>query len=411
MRILYISQYFPPESGATQTRAFEMTRNFVRLGHAVTVISEFPNHPIGIIPEAYRGRWWERDEMEGIDIIRVWVKTSRTKNLRTRLFFYLTFMVNAFLAGLFLTHGRYDLIYASSPPLFVGGAAVWLSKIKRTHLVFEVRDLWPESAVALGELQDQKSIILATKLEKLCYRSASRIIVVTQGIYDRLINRGIPADKLVLIPNGANTELFTFNPEHRNASREYLNLQDKFTVIYTGIFGIAQGLESVVEAAQLLKDNTQIQFLLIGDGPRREKIESLVNHYQLQNMTLLPHLPREEIPQYLSAADIALVPLVDQEIFKGALPSKMFDAWACSRPILLSVDGEARQLMEQIHGGIFIQPGSATAIAEILPELMKKPDFLTQMGNNGRAFTALHYSRSQLAERLLSHLIELTQED
>ena len=196
--------------------------------------------------------------MEGIDIIRVWVKTSRTKNLRTRLFFYLTFMVNAFLAGLFLTHGRYDLIYASSPPLFVGGAAVWLSKIKRTHLVFEVRDLWPEFAVALGELQDQKSIILATKLEKLCYRSVSRIIVVTQGIYDRLINRGIPADKLVLIPNGANTELFTFNPEHRNASREYLNLQDKFTVIYTGIFGIAQGLESVVEAAQLLKDNTQI---------------------------------------------------------------------------------------------------------------------------------------------------------
>lgn len=137
----------------------------------------------------------------------------------------------------------------------------------------------------------------------------------------------------------------------------------------------------------------------------------MVNHYVLQNMTLLPHLPREDIPRYLSAADIALVPLVDQEIFKGALPSKMFDAWACSRPILLSVDGEARQLMEQIHGGIFIQPGSATAIAEILPELMKKPDILTQMGNNGRAFTALHYSRSQLAEQLLSHLIQLTQED
>ena len=126
--------------------------------------------------------------MEGIDIIRVWVKTSRTKNLRTRLVFYITFMVNAFLAGLFLTHGRYDLIYASSPPLFVGGAAVWLSRIKRTPLVFEVRDLWPEFAVALGEIQDQKSIKLATKLEKLCYRSASRIIVVTQGIYDRLIN-------------------------------------------------------------------------------------------------------------------------------------------------------------------------------------------------------------------------------
>jgi glycosyltransferase involved in cell wall biosynthesis len=193
MRILYLSQYFPPEAGATQTRAYEMAVNWVRLGHQVTILTEFPNHPSGIIPSSYKGKLYERTSLEGVEVLRVWIKASPKKNYFNRMLFYLTFMLNAIIAGLFLTRGKFDLLYASSPPLFVGGSALVLSKIKRIPLIFEVRDLWPESAVALGELNNRMSISLSTKLEESCYRRAVQIVVVTHGIYDRLIQRGIPS--------------------------------------------------------------------------------------------------------------------------------------------------------------------------------------------------------------------------
>ncbi len=211
MRILYLSQYFPPEAGATQTHAYEMAHNFVRLGHAVTMLAEFPNHPSGIIPAEYSGKLYERADLDGIDVIRVWVKASPIKSFRSRMLFYLTYMLNASLAGLFLARQPYDLVYASSPPLLVGGAALFLSKIRRLPLVFEVRDLWPESAVALGELTNPRSIALAARLEEACYRNARRVVVVTQGIFDRLVERGISPDKLSLVPNGANVEMFQYS--------------------------------------------------------------------------------------------------------------------------------------------------------------------------------------------------------
>ena len=212
MRILYLSQYFPPEVGATQTRAYEMARYLVSQGHQVTMIAEIPNHPMGIIPPEYRGKWYERTLLDGIDVIRVWVKTSPVKTFRTRMAFYLSYMVNATLAGL-LAHGPYDALYATSPPLFVGGAALALSWLRRIPLFFEVRDLWPESAVALGELNSPRAIALAEWLERTCYRRAEQIVVVTQGIYRRMLERGYPLEKLTLILNGANTELFQFQPE------------------------------------------------------------------------------------------------------------------------------------------------------------------------------------------------------
>ncbi|HEC33773.1 MAG TPA: glycosyltransferase WbuB, partial [Chloroflexi bacterium] len=175
MRVLYLSQYFPPEVGATQTRAYEMATGLIRAGHQVTMLTEVPNHPEGIIRPEYRGRFWTRETLDGIDVIRVWVKTAPVKTMRTRLAFYLTYMLNATLAGLVLARGRYDVVYATSPPLFVGGAALALSLLRRIPLVFEVRDLWPESAVALGELENPRFIRWATWLEECCYRRAWRI--------------------------------------------------------------------------------------------------------------------------------------------------------------------------------------------------------------------------------------------
>ena len=404
MRILYISQYFPPEAGATQTRAYEMARNWVRLGHAVTMLAEVPNHPSGVIPPAYRGKLYERANLEGIDVIRVWVYTSPVKNFLKRMAFYLTFMLNATLAGLLLARGHYDLIYVSSPPLFTGGAALALSYLRRIPMIFEVRDLWPESAVALGELSNRRAIALSTKLEEACYRRAQKIVVVTQGIYQRLLERGLPAEKLQIVTNGANVEMFQYDDQARQQLRRELGLEGRFVAVYAGIHGVAQGLESVVEAARLLQNEPEIHILLVGDGPKRAEVQALAQQYGLTNLTLLGEKPRDQMPAYLSAADVSLIPLRKLELFKGALPSKLFDAWACERPVLLSVDGEARRVLEAAGGGWFIEPGDPQALAGSLQKLKADPAACRRMGRAGREYTGQHYSRRALAEQLMREI-------
>lgn len=408
MRILYLSQYFPPEAGATQTRAYEMARNLVQLGHRVTMLTEVPNHPAGIIPPEYRGKLYELAELEGIDVIRVWVKASPVKNFRSRMLFYLSFMINATIAGLLLARGRYDLIYATSPPLFVGGAALALSALRSIPLVFEVRDLWPESAVALGEISNPRAVRLATRLEEACYQRAKRIIVVTDGIRSRLIQRGIPDEKLVLIPNGANVEIFRYAPQERERIRRELNIKETdFVAIYAGIHGIAQGLETLVESARILQNQDDVKIILVGEGPKKAEVAGLAAGYDLPNLLLLDQQPREQIPGFLSAADTAVIPLRNIELFHGALPSKLFDAWACRRPVLLSVDGEARRVMDEAQGGLFVQPENPQALADAIMELKRDPAKREAMGYNGRAYTERRYSRKALAERLASSLESL----
>lgn len=405
MRILYLSQYFPPEAGATQTRAYEMATGLVRAGHQVTMLAEIPNHPQGIVHPAYRRKAWVRRDLESIDVIHVWVKASPVKTLRTRMAFYLSYMFNATLAGLTLARGHYDVIYATSPPLFVGGAALALSNLRNMPLVFEVRDLWPESAVALGEVRNPRFIRWATALEERCYRRARRIVVVTQGIYDRLVERGIPEEKLALIPNGANTDLFRYRPEAGRAVRRELGLEDRFLVIYAGIHGIAQGLETVLEAADRLRDQPHVHVLMIGDGPCKAALLEQKEGMDLPNVTMLDARPREIIPAYLSAADAALVPLRKVELFKGALPSKIFDAWACECPVILSMQGEAREVLERAEAGVYVEPESPSALAQAILELAGNPRQLQRYGRNGRRFVEAHYSRQAQARRL-THLLE-----
>lgn len=406
MRILYLSQYFPPEVGATQTRAYEMARYLVANGHTVTMVTEVPNHPSGIIPYEYRGKLYERADLEGIDVLRVWVKASPEKTFATRMAFYLTYMVNATLAGLALAHGQYDLIYATSPPLFVGGAALALSTLRRTPLVFEVRDLWPESAVALGEMTNPRAVALAGKLEEMCYNRARRVVVVTEGIQRRLAERGF-RDKVVLIPNGANPSQFQPDREGAAALCADLGLKGKFLVLYAGIHGVAQGLETVLETARQLQGQApDVHFLFVGEGPKKQELLALRSHWGLANVTMLAEQPRARMPAYLSAAHVALVPLRRLEIFQGALPSKMFDAWACGCPILLSIGGEARQVLERADAGVFVEPEDAGQMAQALLQLKGEPERLHRYGENGRRFVEEHYSRQRLAARLEALLLE-----
>ncbi len=410
MRILYLSQYFPPEVGATQTRAYEMAMGLVGAGHHVTMLAEVPNHPEGVIRPEYRRRFWTRESLDGIDVIRVWVKTSPVKTMRTRMAFYLSYMINAALAGLLWARGRYDALYATSPPLFVGGTALFLSVLRRIPLIFEVRDLWPESAVALGELRSPRFVRWATWLEESCYRRARRVVVVTQGIRDRLIERDIPADKLALIPNGANTDMFQPQPQAGQQARREWGLDDRFVVLYAGIHGIAQGLETVLQAAQQLADAPHIHFVLIGDGPCKADLLRLKDELALTNVTMLPARPRDQMPACLSAANLALAPLRRLELFKGALPSKMFDAWACGCPVLLSIDGEARQVLHEAQGGEFVPPESAGEMAAAIRLLAAQSDVCRQYGLNGRQFVERHYSRQAQARQLVALLADTSRD-
>lgn len=400
MRILYLSQYFPPEVGATQTRAYEMARYMVTQGHHVTMLTEVPNHPKGIIPPEYQDKWYEQAVLDGIDVRRVWVKTSPQKNFYTRMAFYLSFMGMATLAGLFKAEGRYDLIYATSPPLFVGGAALALSYLRQLPLVFEVRDLWPELAVAMGELKNPLAITLAEWLEKACYRRAKKIVVVTRGYYERMQARGYPVDKLAVITNGTNADLFQFKPAAGQELRQKLGLSDKFIAIYAGLHGLAQKLDTVLEAATQLTDHNDIHFLFVGEGPVKQEIVAQATQQGLPNVTFHPEVPRQQMPVFLSAANAALVPLYRSNLAAIALPSKMFDAWACQCPTLVSVDGEARQVLGEAGAGLFVEPENAQALAAAILKLKNDPVAAQEMGLKGRRFVTEHYSRQAQAQQL-----------
>ncbi|GBE26231.1 alpha-D-kanosaminyltransferase [bacterium BMS3Bbin03] len=396
LRILYISQYFPPEVGATQSRAFDMAYYLSERGHKVTVLCEFPNHPSGILPARYRRKFWERRRMRRFRVCRCWVYATPQKTFVTRLLFYLSFMCSSIAAGLFL-RDKFDVVYTTSPPLFVGVSGYILSRLKNAKFVFEVRDLWPESAVALGELRNPGFIKRAGKLETFFYRKAEKIVGVTSGILENLMNRGVNPEKLQLIKNGTNIHLFKNRGDHK---KDDLNLRGRFVVGYFGIFGLAQGMEQLCELAERMKIYPDVHFLFVGDGPKKQNVLDLKSEKQLTNLTILNEIRREEIAEYISACDAALVPLRKNELFTGALPSKMFDNMACERPIILSVAGEAQKVLKDAESGIFVEPENTAQMMEAILKLKSDPELCKRMGRNGRRFVEKYFSRKKLALEL-----------
>jgi glycosyltransferase involved in cell wall biosynthesis len=403
IRILYLSQYFPPEVGATQTRAYEMARYLAAQGHRVTMLTEVPNHPSGLIPPAYRGKLWERAPLDGIDVVRLWVWAAPEKGFVTRMRFYLSYMVMAILAGVGLglrLRRRYDVVYATSPPLFVGLAGAIIAALIRARFVFEVRDLWPESAVALGELNNPRAIRLADAVARLCYRRARRIVAVTRDMVARLEARGLRPGKIVLIPNGANVAQFRPVPAEVRPLRDQLGVGEAFVVLYAGIHGLAQGMESLVETARLLRDEADVRFVFVGAGPKKAAVAALQAQYELDNLLLLPEQPRAAMPAYLTMAGASLVPLRAAQLFEGALPSKMFEAMACGAPVVLSARGEAAAVLAEAQAGLVVPPEDPAALAAAIRYLKDHPDQAAAMGQRGRAFVVREYSRAEQARRL-----------
>ena len=408
MKILYVTQYFPPDKGAAQMRAWEMVRNLTRLGHKVTVVTEFPNHPLGIIPKEYKFRFFAREVYRGVEVIRTYVKASPKKDFISRMVFYLSFMLTSIVAAVKLKR-PYDLVYATSSPLFVGLSGFIISRAKGIKFVFEVRDLWPDAAAAVGQLRSRLLIRLAGLIEKLCYVRSNRLVVVTKGCYRHLLHKNVDPEKVEIVYNGANIEMFRPTEDRRRLRKKY-GWEGKFTVLYAGNFGLIHGMNSLTEAVKKLADEDNIRFIFIGEGPMKSEVLRLQEKYQLANLEVLSDVRGEKIVDYFNLADVCLVSAKRHHLSRVLLPVKMFDAWACGKPIILSVDGEAREHLEKAEAGIWVEPEDSKGIANAVKYLFDNPESCEVYGSNGRKYVEKHFSRKVQAEKLEKILLEVCNE-
>ncbi|HXC79994.1 MAG TPA: glycosyltransferase family 4 protein, partial [Candidatus Acidoferrum sp.] len=342
LRVTFLTHYFPPEVGPAQVRLFELAKLLTAAGKkSVTVVTGFPNYPAGVVFPGYRRRLFMEDRVDGIRVLRTWVFASARHGFLSRLLNYFSFPVFSLLAVRKL--GRTDIIYVQSPPLFTGLAALWFSRLKRAPFVFNVSDIWPQSAVELGILRNRFAIGLAEMFERHIYRRAARITVPTPGILERLAARGVPRDKLVLLTNGVDTAAYQIDtPDRELASRFGLDGHKVF--MYAGLHGLAQGLEVILDAAKLTR-NPEILYVLVGDGAEKTALVAKAQREEISNIRFLPIQPTSTLPALLNLAYATIIPLKRLELFKAALPSKIFDSMAAGRPIVAPLWGEAADLV------------------------------------------------------------------
>ncbi len=395
MRILFLSHYFPPEVNAPASRTFENCREWVRLGHSVTVVTCAPNHPRGRVYEGYRNRLFQRERMDGIEVVRVWTWLAANEGFVLRSMNYVSFMVSALLALPRLP--KADVVVTTSPQFFNGLAGYFVRAWRRIPWVFEVRDLWPESIIAVGAARNTLLIRLLEKLERFAYRKADHIVPVTDAFARHMVERDVPATKITVIKNGA--DLQRFNPGSAMHLRAELGLGDRFVAAYFGTHGMAHGLDMLLEAAERLRNEPGIVFLMVGDGAERERLARLREERKLDNVIMLGQQPKERMPGLWKTADVSLVLLRDTPLFRTVIPSKIFESLAMETPVILGVEGESRQLIEDSGAGVFVAPGDSAQLAEQVRALSHERERIREMGKRGAAYVRAHFDRAKLAER------------
>ena len=409
MKILYVSQYFPPEMGAPAARVSELSRHWVREGHDVSVLTGFPNHPDGVIRPEYRRRFRRlicREILDGIKVVRTWLLPFPNRESYERILNYSSFCVSAGIAGSFLE--RPDVVIATSPQLLVGLSGFWIAKLKGVPFVLEIRDLWPESLTAVG-VGNPNSLLHRTlrKIAGFLYRQADHVVVVTPAFREYLIkNWRVPGEKISIVQNGVETKLFS--PGDNGPLRSSLKAEEKFVVSYIGTLGLAHGLQTVIAAAENLQNaEPNVLFLLVGEGADRERILKLAESKNLTNVRFVPQQPREKIPAYIAASDACLVLLKKSDVFKTVIPTKMLEFMSCGRPVVLGVNGQAREILEQCGGGIYVEPENPVALCEAIRNLQQQDFLRNSMGRNGREYIVQNLSRESTAADYLEVLHRL----
>ena len=333
MKILYVSQYFPPEMGAPAARAYEFARRWVSFGHDVTVLTTFPNHPTGVIHDGYRGRRFLRERPEGIKVVRTFIYAAPNRGILRRSLNYLSFMLSATTQGAWATD-RPDLIIATSPQFLCAMAGYFLSRLKRRPFVFEVRDLWPDSIVAVGALPEGHwGVRILRRLERFLYRNSDVIVIVSEAFRPEIVLRGGRTEKIHVVTNGADVGLFRPPADNEKLKRSF-GLEGKFVASFAGTLGMAHGLDTVLQAAARLSSSTDIVFWLVGEGARKEELKRAAEARGLTNVLFQGQVPRERVPDVLGASDVSLVLLRKTDLFRTVIPSKMFEAMAVARPII-----------------------------------------------------------------------------
>jgi glycosyltransferase involved in cell wall biosynthesis len=401
LRIVLVSQYFPPEVGATQTRMQSFAEYLAARDHEVTVICEFPNHPSGIIPPRYRGRYLEDDRTNGYRVLRTWVRASEEKTPETRIAFYLSFMATATAVAPLI--GRTDVVVATTPPLFAAVAGQAVAALKGAPFVLDVRDLWPAAAISLNQISGGFDLRAAEALESFLYRRADAVVAVTRPFCRHIDNIRVGGSRSIYIPNGTLERFFV---EPGDTARGSLGVSEEaFLVTFAGTHGIAQALPTVLDAAE--RTNGDAVFALIGDGPLKPMLVEEAHDRQLKNVRFYSQVEPSDVPPLLAASDALLVPLSQHPTFADFVPSKMIDYMAVGRPVILAAAGESARLLELAGAGLVVPPEDAAALADAVRRLADDRELGAEMGARGRAF-ARNRLRVDQAARLEQVLLDVS---
>lgn len=401
MRILFLTHYFPPEVNAPASRTFDHCLRWVRAGHEVTVLTCAPNCPSGIVYPGYRNAWRQTETVEGIRVVRVWTYLAPNAGFVRRVLNYLSYLASALLASIRLP--RPDVVVATSPQFFCGWAGVLVASLKRAPFVLEIRDIWPESIAAVGLLRRGRLLRLLERLERSMYRAADRIVAVGDGYRDKILEKVPLADRVSVITNGVDLGHFTPQPPDPQWLAQW-GLEGKFVCSYIGTLGMAHGLEVVIEAARILQaqGRNDIRFCLVGDGAMRARLRQQAVEAGVDGLVVFPgQQPKQRVPAILASSGACLIHLKKCDLFETVVPSKVFEAMAMQRPIVMGVRGPASRIVNECEAGLEMEPGNAQSLASAVLRLADKPALGAALGRKARRHVETRFNRDVLASRFL----------
>jgi glycosyltransferase involved in cell wall biosynthesis len=395
VNITIISHYFWPEISAPSSRLLDMAKAWTAAGHRVTVVTNFPSHPTGIVPAAYRGKSFLIEQAHGLRIIRCRTYATANRGFVRKTAGHLVFMASSVAQAASALAGT-EVLIASSPTLFSVVSAWVLSRRLGAPFVFEVRDLWPAIFAELGVIRSRPLLRAIEGLEVGLYRRSAAVVTVTRSFAAQIVGRGIDQAKVHVIPNGVDLELFAPGPQD-SALWHRLGLDGKFVVLYCGAHGISHALGRVLQAALLLHDRRELHFLFVGEGAEKAQLREEAEALGLTNVTFLPGVERDQVPAFYRSAEVCLVPLRRVPLFRSFVPSKMFEIMACGRPILGAVEGEAAEILAASGAAVLVPPEDSRAIADAIHRLASEPALRAELAARGRPYAAAHYDRRALA--------------
>ena len=404
MRILFFTHYYPPEVNAPASRTSEHCRAWAQAGADVTVVTCAPNHPHGKVYPGYRNKLWQSETRDGVRIVRLWTWLAANEGFLPRILNYVSYMLAAILALPFLP--KADVIVTTSPQFFCGLVGLFARGLKRAPWVLEIRDLWPESIVAVGAMKKGFAIRFLEWLEGVAYRQADAIISLTRGFVPHIAARCGDASKIAVFMNGADLSAFSKSGDGDEVKRK-LGLEGKFVAAYVGTHGMAHGLGTILDAAELLKDEPRFAFLMAGGGAEEGRLRAERDARKLDNVVMLGQRPKAEMPALWSATDASLILLRRSDTFKTVYPSKMSEAMAMQCPVILGVEGEAKEVLEAAGAGIAITPESAEELAAAMRRLADEPELAAGFGRAGRAYADQNLDRAKVAARFLALLTQV----